>query len=97
VPTKYSHVTSDVFEAAGISVVIWANQALRAVIKAMEQICDSLRKDQTMLHLESEIVGLSRVFELNNNSELERAKELYARYVPPSSRTGRPDAGGQAG
>jgi len=83
VPTKYSQVTPDVFESAGISVVIWANQILRAAIKAMQQICDSVRKEQTMLHLESEIASLSRVFELTNNSELEFAKKLYGRYLPP--------------
>jgi len=91
VPTKYSHVTPDVFEAGGISVVIWANQALRATIKAMEQICDSVRKEQTMLHLEDQIANLSRVFELTGNAELEHAKKLYSRYIPPRDRSRRPD------
>jgi len=90
VPTKYSQVTPDVFEAAGISVIIWANQALRATIKAMEQICLSVRKEQTMLNLESEIAGLSRVFELTNNDELERAKKIYASYLPTSRGAERP-------
>jgi phosphoenolpyruvate phosphomutase len=87
VPTKYSHVTPDVFEAAGISVVIWANQVLRASLRAMEQTCQAVRKEGTMLHLESEIADLSRVFELTNNAELEQAKKLYSQYIPPRGGT----------
>ena len=35
-----------------------------------------------MLNLEDDIAELSRVFELANNAELDRAKEFYGRYVP---------------
>lgn len=91
VPTKYSYVTPDVFEAAGISVVIWANQVLRASLKAMEQTCEAVRKEGTMLHIESEIADLSRVFELTDNAELEQAKKLYSRYIPPRGGTRRLD------
>jgi phosphoenolpyruvate phosphomutase len=82
VPTKYSRVSPDVFEAAGISVAIWANQSLRAAIQSMEYLCTALREQRTMLNLEGSIAEMSRVFELTNNAELEFAKELYSSYLP---------------
>lgn len=82
VPTKYSRVPAEVFEAAGISIAIWANQSLRAAIQSMEYLCAALREQRTMLNLESTIADLSRVFELTNNAELEFAKEIYGRYLP---------------
>ncbi len=84
VPTKYSKVPADVFEQAGVSVAIWANQSLRAAIAAMQCLCAALREQRTRLNLEDDIVELSRVFELANNAELDVAKEHYSRYVPSS-------------
>lgn len=93
VPTKYSKVSADVFEQAGISITVWANQSLRAAIRGMQQLCNALREQRTMLNLEESIVDLSRVFELNNNAELELAKELYSSYLPPGhSREAQADA-----
>ncbi|MFJ6150547.1 isocitrate lyase/phosphoenolpyruvate mutase family protein [Micromonospora profundi] len=97
VPTKYSKVPADVFERAGISVAIWANQTLRAAIRSMEKLCVALREQRTMLHLEGEIADLSRVFDLTNNAELELAKELYASHPAGSSLKALADDGGPAG
>jgi phosphoenolpyruvate phosphomutase len=83
VPTKYSMAPAEVFEHAGVSVVIWANQTLRAAIQSMEQLCTALREERTMHRLENEIASLSRVFDLTNNAELELAKRTYGSYVPP--------------
>ncbi|GAB3478874.1 isocitrate lyase/phosphoenolpyruvate mutase family protein [Amycolatopsis cihanbeyliensis] len=83
IPTKYSTVLAEVFEQAGISVAIWANQSLRAAIGAMQELCSALREQRTMRNLEGKIVDLTRVFELANNAELDLAKDLYSRYVPP--------------
>ncbi|WP_433664299.1 isocitrate lyase/phosphoenolpyruvate mutase family protein [Nocardia sp. CA-128927] len=83
VPTKYSHVEAAVFEEAGVSVAIWANQSLRAAIIAMQRLCGDLAEQRTMRGLEDGIADLSRVFELANNAELDQAKAQYSRYVPP--------------
>ncbi|MFE9581483.1 isocitrate lyase/phosphoenolpyruvate mutase family protein [Nocardia sp. NPDC006044] len=83
VPTKYSDVEPAVLEQAGVSVAIWANQSLRAAIIAMQRLCGDLAERKTMRGLESGIADLSRVFELANNAELDRAKAQYSRYVPP--------------
>lgn len=92
VPTKYGQVPADVFEQAGISIGIWANQSLRAAIGGMQHICNALREQRTMQHLEGSIVALSRVFELTNTAELELAKELYGSWLP-AGRAGQPVAG----
>jgi phosphoenolpyruvate phosphomutase len=88
VPTKYSKVPADVFERAGVSVAIWANQSLRAAIQSMEYLCAALREQRTMVNLEGTIAELSRVFELTNNAELEFAKEVYGRYLPRATEAG---------
>ncbi|QFU91067.1 isocitrate lyase/phosphoenolpyruvate mutase family protein [Amycolatopsis sp. YIM 10] len=85
VPTKYSTVLAEVFERAGVSVAIWANQSLRAAITAMQELCGELRDRRTMRDLEGTIAALPRVFELANNAELDLAKDLYSSYVPPGS------------
>jgi phosphoenolpyruvate phosphomutase len=82
VPTKYPQVPTEVFEQAGISVVIWANQSLRAAIQGMQELCAALARQQTMRRLEDSVASLSRVFELTNNAELELARELYSSYLP---------------
>jgi phosphoenolpyruvate mutase len=83
VPTSYATVSDEVFERAGVSVVVWANQSLRAAIVAMQRLCDSLFEQRTMRELDDTIARLSRVFELADNAELDLAKERYQRYVPP--------------
>jgi phosphoenolpyruvate phosphomutase len=82
VPTKYSHVSPDVLEQAGISVAIWANQSLRAAIKGMQRLCSALRSQRTMRDLEGDVVELSRVFELTDQAELDAAKQRYTGAAP---------------
>jgi phosphoenolpyruvate phosphomutase len=78
VPTKFSQVPPATFNAAGISVAIWANQSLRAAISAMMSLSEALIEQRSMIDLESTIAHLDRVFELTDNGELEAAKLRYA-------------------
>lgn len=80
VPTKYSRVAPGTFERAGIAVAIWANQSLRAAIYGMQQLSEALCRERTMSDLEDKIADLSRVFDLIDNNELERAKLRYATF-----------------
>lgn len=82
VPTKYSRVAPTVFERAGVSVVIWANQSLRAAVTAMRRLSLALHEQRTMLELESEIAELAEVFALTDDEELQRAKARYATFLP---------------
>ncbi|HEX5493390.1 MAG TPA: isocitrate lyase/phosphoenolpyruvate mutase family protein [Mycobacteriales bacterium] len=81
VPTKYSRVDPGVFERAGISVAIWANQSLRAAITAMRRLSRALYEQRTMRDLESEVAELSEVFELTDDEELRQAKERYSVFM----------------
>ena len=42
VPTSYAHVTEEELAAAGINVVIYANQLLRAAYPAMVKVAESI-------------------------------------------------------
>jgi phosphoenolpyruvate mutase len=89
VPTKYSRVPPSVFEQAGVSVVVWANQSLRAAIAGMRRLSRALHEQRTMLELEGEVADLAEVFALTDNDELERAKERYALFLPARGGPGR--------
>ncbi|WP_374672607.1 isocitrate lyase/phosphoenolpyruvate mutase family protein [Acidovorax temperans] len=80
VPTTYSRLEAGAYDQMGASVVIWANQSMRAAIKGMEEITAGLLRDCSMSNWEDRIAPLARVFDLNNNHELEEAKKRYANF-----------------
>jgi len=79
VPTKYYATPTSVFEDAGFSLVIWANQLLRASVRAMRQTAERLHADRNLLAVEDAIVPIGEIFRLQGESELE-AQE--GRYLP---------------
>lgn len=79
VPTMYYKTPTEVFEEAGVSVVIWANHMLRASIKAMQVAAARIYADQSLLSIEDEIVSVKEIFRLQNAAEL---KEAEKRYLP---------------
>ena len=83
VPTNYYKTSVQVFRGAGISLVIWANHALRASISAMQRTVASIYSSQSLLDVEKEIVPVKEVFRLQGMDELKQAEE---RYLPAPSR-----------
>lgn len=83
VPTKYYSVQTEHFREIGISTVIWANHQMRASVKAMEQVCERIMKDESLINVESEIASVSHIFELQNDAEL---KEAEKKYLPVAGR-----------
>jgi phosphoenolpyruvate phosphomutase len=79
VPTKYYATPTAVFEDAGMSVVIWANQILRASIRAMRETAQRIHADRSVIAIEDAIVPLGDVFRLQGEDEL-AAEE--GRYLP---------------
>lgn len=69
VPTTYPdwHI-ADVAEA-GASVVIYANQGLRATVQALNATFRSIIDEGSTAHLESEIASISEIFRLQRLSE----------------------------
>ena len=90
VPTKYYQSPTEAFEAAGVSVVIWANHLMRASIAAMQGTAMTVRQRRTLVDVEPLVAPLSEVFRLQNEQELAEAER---RYLPaaevPSSRLAR--------
>jgi phosphoenolpyruvate phosphomutase len=77
VPTMYYKTPTEVFEEAGVSIVIWANHLLRAGIKAMQAAAAEIYAEQSLLSIEDEIVPVKEIFRLQNAAELKEAEERY--------------------
>ncbi|MBM7661364.1 phosphoenolpyruvate phosphomutase [Bacillus mesophilus] len=77
VPTKYYKTPSDEFRKLGVNAVIWANHNLRAAINAMQQISKQIFKDESLIHVENQIVGVDEIFRLQNVDELQKAEKKY--------------------
>jgi len=77
VPTMYYDTPLQVFEEAGISLVIWANHLMRSSITAMQQTAMTLHEERTLQVIEDEIVPVREIFRLQNAIELKAAEKVY--------------------
>ena len=77
VPTTYYRTPTQQYLAAGISTVIWANQSLRAAIRAMHDVCRNIRHDESVAGIEDHIATIQDIFRWVGNAELEEAERRY--------------------
>ena len=77
VPTTYYNTPLEVFETAGVSLVIWGNHMLRASITRMQEIAGEIFKTKSIVSVESKIAPVKEVFRLQNAEELEQAERKY--------------------
>jgi phosphoenolpyruvate phosphomutase len=77
VPTKYWRTPTEAFRARRVSVVIWANHALRASITAMQATATRIRADESLLNVEPHVAPLHDVFRLQGDEELQEAEKRY--------------------
>ncbi len=77
VPTTYYETPIEVFEKAGVSVVIWANHLLRSSITAMQQTAAKVVEQRSVQPIESEIASVKDVFQLQDAGELKNAEQKY--------------------
>ncbi|TVX97931.1 phosphoenolpyruvate mutase [Cohnella terricola] len=77
VPTKYYTTPKQRFEELGISLIIWGNHNLRASVRAMQQLCAQLYREQSLLQIENSVASLEEIFRLQDAEELERAEDKY--------------------
>ncbi|HEY5790421.1 MAG TPA: phosphoenolpyruvate mutase [Gammaproteobacteria bacterium] len=82
VPTRYCATPTEVFQEAGVSLVIWANQLLRASVTAMQQTAQELRRDGYAARVDGRIAPMAEVFRIQGADELEEAER---RYLPAGS------------
>ncbi len=80
VPTTYYQTPTQVFQQAGISLVIWGNQLLRASVAAMQKTADQIHEQQSLHGIETQIIPVKEVFRLQDCDELRRAE---GKYLPP--------------
>ena len=79
VPTKYYATPTEVFEEAGISLVIWANHTIRTCISAMQATAANIHETRSLVESEGRIATVSEIFRLQGADELLEAEKRYAR------------------
>lgn len=77
VPTNYYTTPTNEFREWGVSMVIWANHNIRASIKAMQDTCNTIYNDQSLVNVETKVVPVKEIFRLQNDKELVEAEKIY--------------------
>ena len=93
VPTTYGDTPTSVFAEAGVSLVIWANHAMRASITAMQTICQIIYIQKSIRAVEERIAPIQEVFRLQQMDELAEAEKRYL--VGPESEQAGAESSGQ--
>lgn len=79
IPTTYYRVTASDLEKGGFSMVIYANQGLRAAIRGMKTVFEQIRREGTAASVESEIATLEEVFEIQGMKDMQEDEERFVR------------------
>ena len=79
VPTKYYATPTEVFEQAGISLVIWANHMIRTCISGMQATAANIHETRSLVETEGRVATVSEIFRLQGADELLEAEKRYAR------------------
>jgi phosphoenolpyruvate phosphomutase len=77
VPTTYADITAADLAAAGFKLVIFANQALRAAVKAMRQALSVLRQEGRPAAVDPHIAPLTDVYELVGVPDLQANEQKF--------------------
>jgi phosphoenolpyruvate phosphomutase len=77
VPTTYYSTPIEVFEQAGISLLIWANHMLRAGIGSMQNVAREIVRAGTARDLEDSIAPVKEVFRLQDADGLLQGEREY--------------------
>lgn len=79
IPTTYFKITAEELQREGFSMVIYANQGLRAAIRAMEETFRAIRESGSTAAVESLITPMKQVFELQGMNAMREDEEKSAR------------------
>ena len=86
IPTTYPTITADELEAAGFSIVIYANQALRAAAGAMESTLREIARAGTSIGVEGELPPVRTIFELTGEAAVDEVDERFLEAVASARR-----------
>jgi phosphoenolpyruvate phosphomutase len=75
VPTLFPDYTADELHAKGFSMVILANQPMRAAVKAMEETLEVLEKQRKPAAADPTIASVDHIFDLVLTTETIQAEE----------------------
>lgn len=78
VPTTYPDITASELDNAGVKAVIYANQALRASIEAMEKVLSAISKQGTTRPVESELTTVKHVFKLIGTDAHDKVESAFS-------------------
>ena len=79
IPTSYPVLTSEELEKLGIKMVIYANQGLRASIRAISEVLAEIRRTGRLDTINNRIVPMSEVFDLQGMTQMKEGEKLYLR------------------
>ena len=80
VPTNYPMLTErDIRRLGKIKLVIYANQVLRAGVKAQEELLSEIKRAGGIHAIDDQMVPVSRIFDLQG---VVRMKENETKYLP---------------
>ena len=79
VPTTYYDMTASEWESLGVKIIIYANQGIRAAIRAMRCTFAAILEFGTTAPIEPIIAPMDLVFELQGMSQMKRDEEIYLR------------------
>jgi phosphoenolpyruvate phosphomutase len=79
VPTAYPQITAAELETLGVQMVIYANQGIRAAVRAMNDTLHRIATDGTTVNVESTIAPMKLLFELQGMPALNRNEQDFLR------------------
>lgn len=91
VPTNYPSLTEkDIRALKNVRMVIYANQPLRAAVRAQEELLAQIRRAGGIHSLGDRLVPVERIFELQGVPQMKKSERKYARMkegqaCPPSA------------
>ncbi len=79
IPTMFPNVTSDVLAQNRFKMVIYANQGLRASVKAMDETFKAIAQEKSTATVENKIASMKEIFELQGMFNLKEDEKKFDR------------------
>lgn len=78
VPTTYPDITEEaVIKMGKVKIMIYANQPMRASVKAVEELLIKIKNDRSIKNIEELMVPVTRIFDLQCVPELKEREKKY--------------------
>jgi phosphonopyruvate hydrolase len=78
VPTSYPDLTEEKIEALGkVKVIIYANQVLRAAVKASQEVLAEIKRSKGVKKVEDTIASLDEIFDLQDIKQMKENERKY--------------------